>query len=147
MFDQPKAPPSPLMVFLKQTPILGIPNWIVIALGLMFLLLLLLVVAGKVPKSYNLLNIRVRWKTTALTAVAFTVVIGLLTVMLAFVNGAKEVTEGSGQPGNVLVLSQGATDETFSDLGFSNLGDIENQAGIEREGDRPLVSRELYLAV
>jgi hypothetical protein len=44
-------------------------------------------------------------------------------------------------------MSQGSTDETFSDLGFSDLGDIENQAGIVRENDKPLVSRELYLVV
>jgi putative ABC transport system permease protein len=147
MFDQPQTPPSPLMQFLQATPLLGVPNWILLSLGLLMAVLLLLITLGKVPKSYNLLNIRVRWKTTTLTALAFTLVISLLVVMLAFVNGMKALTEASGQPGNVLVLSQGSTDETFSDLGFSDLGDIENQPGIERENDRPLVSRELYLVV
>src|SRR5262245_35399478 len=135
------------MQFLQATPVLGVPNWMLLALGLMLVILLLLLVVGKVPKSYNLLNIRVRWKTTALTALAFTLVIALLTVMLAFVNGMRALTKSSGQPGNVLVLSQGATDETFSDLGFSDLSDIENQAGIVHENDKPLVSRELYMVV
>jgi hypothetical protein len=135
------------MQWLTAAPVLGIQNWMLVALGMMAALMLLLIVAGKVPKSYNLLNIRVRWKTTTLTALAFTLVISLLTVMLAFVNGMKALTESSGQPGNVMVMSQGATDETFSDLGFSDLGDIENQKGIEHDGDKPLVSRELYLVV
>lgn len=147
MFDQPQTPPSPLMQFLQATPVLGIPNWILISLGLLTGLLLLLIAFGKVPKSYNLLNIRVRWKTTALTSLAFTAVISVLIVLLAFVNGMKALTETSGQPGNVMVLSQGSTDETFSDLGFSDLGDIENQPGIEHENGHPLVSRELYLVV
>lgn len=147
MFDQPETPPSPLMLWLSTASVAGIPNWMLLALGLLAALMLLLVVVGKVPKSYNLLNIRVRWKTTTLTALAFTLVIALLTVMLAFVNGMRALTESSGQPGNVLVMSQGSTDETFSDLGFSDLSDIENQAGIVRENGRPLVSRELYMVV
>ena len=147
MFDQPKTPPSPLKEFLQATPVFGIPNWMLIALGLLAALLLLLIVLGKVPKSYNLLNIRVRWKTTALTSLAFTAVISVLTVLLAFVNGMKAITQASGQPGNVMVLSQGSTDETFSDLGFSDLGDIENQPGIEHANGHPLVSRELYIVV
>ena len=36
--------------------------------------------------------------------------------MLAFVNGMQRLTEGTGQPGNVLVLADGATDEVFSNL-------------------------------
>ena len=46
-----------------------------------------------------------------MTALAFTLVIALLTVMMAFVNGMYRLTEATGQPGNVIVLSDGATDE------------------------------------
>ena len=37
--------------------------------------------------SYNIRNLMVRWRTTLLTALAFTLVVALMTVMLAFVNG------------------------------------------------------------
>src|SRR5262245_14723396 len=70
----------------------------------------------KVPLSYNLRNLSVRWKTTVMTALAFTLVTALLTVMLAFVNGMNHLTESSGQPGNVLVLSDGSPDEVMSNL-------------------------------
>jgi ABC-type lipoprotein release transport system permease subunit len=70
----------------------------------------------KVPLSYNLRNLSVRWKTTVMTALAFTLVTALLTVMLAFVNGMNRLTESSGQPGNVIVLSDGAADEVMSKL-------------------------------
>jgi putative ABC transport system permease protein len=71
---------------------------------------------ARVPVSYNLRNLQVRWKSTLVTALAFTLVVALLTVMLAFVQGMNRLTQGSGQPGNIVVLSQGAVDEAFSNL-------------------------------
>jgi ABC-type lipoprotein release transport system permease subunit len=71
---------------------------------------------ARVPIRYNLRNLQLRWKSTLATALAFTLVVGLLTVMLAFLNGMNRLTEGSGQAGNLVVLSQGAVDEVFSNL-------------------------------
>ncbi|MCU0876483.1 MAG: ABC transporter permease [Pirellulaceae bacterium] len=117
-----------------------------LAMGVVFALLL--AVLGRVPLRYNVRNLQVRWTTTGLTAVAFVIVLGLLTMMLAFVNGMYKLTEQSGQPGNVLVLSEGSTDESFSNLGFSDVGDIELQPGVSRnEENRPLCSRETYVVV
>ena len=70
----------------------------------------------KVPISYNLRNLQMRWKTTLVTGLAFTLVIFILTVMLAFVQGMYRLTQESGQPGNVMILSDGANDEAFSYL-------------------------------
>lgn len=119
---------------------------------LLWVILLLIAITavaftGKIPLQYNFRNLLVRWPTTVLISVAFALVVGLLITMLAFVNGMYAITEGTGQPGNVLVLSEGSTDEAFSNLGFSDTGNIENQAGILREKDRPLVSRETFLLV
>ena len=47
----------------------------------------LLLAVGKVPLRYNLRNLRVRWLTNAMTLVAFTFVVGLLVMLLAFVSG------------------------------------------------------------
>lgn len=113
------------------------------ALGIVALLLLL----SRVPLSYNFYNLLTRWKTTALTALAFTLVTGLLVVMLAFVEGMEILTLGSGRPANVIILAEGSTDESFSNLAFSDVGDLENQPGILRDGDRPRLSRETYLIV
>src|SRR5437868_5216278 len=73
-----------------------------------------LIPGPNVPLTYNLRNMFVRWKNTAVTGVAFTVVIALLIVMLAFISGMNRLTEGSGRPGNVMVLQDGSTDESFS---------------------------------
>lgn len=114
--------------------------------GVLFMLLLAMV--GKVPLRYNLRNLVVRWPITILTALAFTLVVGLLTVMLAFVNGMYRLTEGSGQPGNIIVLADGATDELFSNLGYSDTADVERQPLVLRdEHGRPLCSKETYIVV
>ena len=95
---------------------------------------------------YSLRNLIVRWRTTLLTALAFTLVIGLMIVMLAFVNGMSRLTEQSGQPGNVIVLSDGAIDELFSNFKYTETSDVERQPGVLRdENNRPMCSRETYL--
>ncbi|MBS0203985.1 MAG: ABC transporter permease [Planctomycetes bacterium] len=122
--------------------------WLLGVFGVVGVLLVLLVMIGKVPLSYNLLNLRVRWVTSLMTAGAFVLVIGLQTSMLAFVNGMYAMTDATGQPGNVLILSEGSTDETFSNLGFADATDLETQEGVMKTTDgKPMVSRETYLNI
>ncbi len=127
---------------------MAVSLWSLTPLAAGLVLIGLLMLLGKVPVRYNLRNLQVRWPTTALTALAFVLVIALMTVMLAFVNGMYKLTQGSGRPDNVIVLSEGSTDESFSNLGFSDVGDIELQPGVARdEANRPLCSRETYVVV
>ncbi len=118
--------------------------WFVGALALMAVL----AIVAKVPIGYSLRSLRVRWLTTLMTAFAFTLVVSLLVVMLAFVNGMNELNENSGQPGNVIVLSDGATDELFSELGYSGTGDVERAPGVLRnDAGKPLAAFEVYRVV
>jgi putative ABC transport system permease protein len=118
-----------------------------IALAVAVALVLLLLFSGRIPISYNLRNLLGRWRTTALTALAFTLVVALLTVMLAFVNGMYALTDGSGHPENVIILAEGATDETFSSFPFADLSDLGNQPQIAKLDGAALLSRETYLVV
>src|ERR1700692_3612131 len=93
----------------------------------------LLLLTGKIPVGYNIRNLAVRWRTTLLTALAFTLVVALLVVMMAFVNGMTQLTEQSGQPGNVIVLSDGVTDELMSNLGYADSADVALQRGVLRD--------------
>lgn len=117
--------------------------WSLAAFGLLAILLLVV----KIPLGYISRNLIVRWRTTLMTALAFTLVVSLLTVMLAFVNGMYRLTSNSGRPDNVILLSDGATDEIFSNLPPSDIGNMENQPGILRDPGGPLASRETYLVV
>lgn len=107
----------------QKLPPAMVEHWPFVILGVYLLDLGVLLLLGNVPLNYNLRNVRVRWKTNLMTAVSFTAVIALLSFLLAFVNGMNSLTQNSGIPGNVLVLSDGATDEILSNLGY---GDIDN---------------------
>ncbi|MFO0821499.1 MAG: FtsX-like permease family protein [Pirellulales bacterium] len=131
-----------------EIPLAPVPmQWlapILIAVGLIVVSLFF----GSIPLRYNVRNLVVRWRTTLMTALAFTMVIGLLTVMLAFVKGMYQLTESSGKADNLILLSAGVTDEAFSNLAFSDSGDIENQKGVARnEAGQPLCSKETYVVV
>ncbi len=94
----PNSPRLQLLQNPKLAPILAVPVWkllppvlvdhwpfvLLIVYGTDLLLLLLI---GKVPLAYNFRYLWVRRRDTALTAVAFTVVVALVVVLLAFVNG------------------------------------------------------------
>jgi putative ABC transport system permease protein len=106
------------------------------------------IVLGKVPLRYNFRNLGVRWITTTCIVVAFALVLALLTGMQALVNGMNKLTEASGREGNVMILSDGSTDEVFSNLGFADIDDIANQPLIARdENGAPLCSKETYMIV
>lgn len=133
---------APWQVFGNSSPVLK-----GIFAGAAILLLVLLAI-GKVPLSYNIMNLKTRWLTTLFMVGSFTLVIGIQIMLLAFVNGMYSMTESSGQPGNVMIMSEGSTDEAFSNLGFADATEIETQEGIARdENDAPLVSRETYLGI
>ena len=130
--------------------ILFFSGWrqLALVLGGFLLLMAFLFVVGRVPLSYNLRNLMIRWKTTVMTGLAFTVVVGLMVAMLAFVNGMYKLTENSGRPDNVLVLSEGATDESFSVLTFVDSSDIEREPGVKKdESGRALCSKEVFVVV
>ncbi len=103
---------------------------------------------AKVPLSYNFRNLQVRWKTTLITGLAFTLVVALLTVMLAFVKAMDRLAQTSGNPGNVMILADGATDEVISNLKPLNVSELEGrlQALIRRDdGSGHWFSREVYV--
>src|SRR5579884_3303101 len=134
------------MSHLPISPLLLVP------LALLLAVLLALFFTGRVPIGYNVRNLIVRWPMTLLTGLAFTLVIALLTVMHAFVNGMGKLTEESGHPDNVIVLADGANDESFSNLPLNETSDVALQPGIKRwkehEQDKeatPLCSRELFV--
>src|SRR5262245_40957281 len=115
----------------------ALPSPMVVTVGLILLVAVLLSVAGKIPIGYNVRNLVVRWRTTVLTGLAFMLVISLQTVMLGFVAGMNKLTEESGQPGNVIVLSDGALDELVSNLGVTETADVGRHPQVLREGDEP----------
>jgi putative ABC transport system permease protein len=101
-----------------------------------------------IPLSYNYRNLRVRWKTTLMTASGFTLVIAALVVMLAFINGIEAACATTGEPENVILLSKGNTDEVLSRIVRSMIAQAEASKGVALDAaGRPISSRELFLVV
>src|SRR5205085_3157742 len=117
----------------EKLPPAMVQHWPFLILTVYALDVCVLLLIGKVPLAYNLRNVRVRWKTNLMTAVAFTAVIALLVFLLAFVNGMNNLTEHTGVPGNVFVLSDGSTDEIFSNLGYGDLDNVERAAADQKQ--------------
>src|ERR1700728_522980 len=147
-----------LYVIAAVLAVFGVVVTVVLAISAFLVLLLLLQAVGlapRVPLGYNIRNLVVRWPITALTVLAVTLVVGLMTVMLAFVNGMYELTRGSTIDGNVMVLADGATDEVFSDLGYGDIGTLATKEYVQkatvRRGNKDetaaLVSWELYQVI
>ncbi len=101
-----------------------------------------------VPISYSVRNLRVRWKTTLMTASSFTLVVSALVLMLAFVRGVEKVCAQSGEPQNVVVLRKGSSDETFLKMDSSTVQQVESISGVAKSPDAlPVASRELFMFV
>jgi ABC-type lipoprotein release transport system permease subunit len=136
---------NPMLNWLAEHP--GMVAFAIVGLLLLFLsvlpIVLYLMPIRKVPLVYNLRNLQNRWKTTLVTALAFTLVTGLFTFMLSFVKGMDRLIDSSGDPANVMILSDGATDEAFSNLGNFSVeqlpGDLQAQVEI--------FVREVYVVV
>ena len=112
-----------------------------------FGLMMLVVYFARIPIGYNIRNLKVRYRTTLLTALAFVLVTAVLTGLMGFINGLRRLAQATGNPSNVIVLSQGSTEEAVSNLAFESMGDIAQQDGVERKNEEPLCSRESYLVL
>jgi hypothetical protein len=148
---KPTSPYLQVMLDDKKKRWLGVPvwkllpqsmvqHWPFVFLTVYALDLVLMLAIGRVPLNYNLRNLVVRWRITGLTALAFTVVVALLVALLAFVNGMYELNNTTGIPGNVIVLSDGSTDELFSNLsgGQKDLRNILSQTVLQDENGATL---------
>jgi putative ABC transport system permease protein len=121
-----------------RLPVALVEGWPFVLLVMYATDFLILFLIGKVPLRYNRRNLRVRWVTTLMTGVAFTVVVFLLVLMMSFVDSVNRLTASTGVPGNVFVLSEGSTDELFSNLAYGDVGKLElEQAATDPQG-RPL---------
>ncbi|MDW8242299.1 MAG: ABC transporter permease [Thermogemmata sp.] len=145
----PQSPRLRLMLDPELAPLLAVPLWqlmprllieqwpfVLLVMYAMDLVLLLFI--GRVPLAYNFRYLWVRKRDTFLTSFAFTVVVALVIILLAFVNGMYKLNESTGVPGNVLVLSEGSTDELFSNLARGDADNVERVVIQADQWGRPL---------
>jgi ABC-type antimicrobial peptide transport system permease subunit len=125
-------------IVMSRLPVALVEGWPFVLLVMYATDFVLLFLIGKVPLQYNLRNLRVRWITTLMTGVAFTVVVFLLVLMMSFVDSVNRLTASTGIPGNVFVLSEGSTDELFSNLAYGDVNKLELEKAVTDPQGRPL---------
>lgn len=94
----------------------------------------------------NLRSIPRRLGTSLVIVVGIAGVVGVLVPVLAMYRGFGATIRGDGRADRAIVLSREATTEYESGLSRQTVADVENAAGIRRNGrGRPLASAEVVL--
>jgi putative ABC transport system permease protein len=95
--------------------------------------------------SLNLRNIPHRLGSSMVAVVGVAAVVLVFAAVLSMARGFERTMASAGTENTAIVLRSGATSEMNS--GFSNeqVVIIENAPGVQRDGDRPIVSPELYV--
>src|SRR5688500_5789066 len=96
-----------------------------------------------VPLTYNLRNVRVRWRVSVLAVVGVALVVGAFAVLMSMSRGFASALRATGRPDNAMVVGQGTSSEATSFLSVEERGAILTHDRILRGADgRPLVSWE-----
>jgi putative ABC transport system permease protein len=95
----------------------------------------------------NLKSIAQRFWMSLSTVVAVALVVAVLLAFLAMANGFQQTIKGSGSPDIAIVLRPGSEAEINSGILRDQLRLIDEGPGIAHDGDKPLVSGELYIIV
>ena len=101
-----------------------------------------------IPVVYNLRNIRVRWRTTIATVLGVAMVVAVFVMVMALARGLKSTYVQTGDPRNLLVLRQGSTAESSSQIMRDEMVRMKYLPGIARdEQDRPYFSPEILVLI
>src|SRR5208283_3337285 len=89
--------------------------------------------AVMIPIKYNVRNLMVRWKTTAMTILGTGLLVGSSCILFGLVDGLEYSLKVSGDPLDLIVLRKGSTSETTGGFEASKADEILNVKGIARD--------------
>jgi putative ABC transport system permease protein len=99
-----------------------------------------------IPLSYNVRNVRQRWRVTLLALGGIALVVAVLVVLLALATGLRIALAATGSPGNAIVVQRGATQELTSGVGRETANVIATDGRVARDASgRPLASPEIVV--
>jgi putative ABC transport system permease protein len=98
------------------------------------------------PLSYNIRNLRERWKVTLLAIGAIALVVTVFVVLLSMANGFRIALGSTGSESNAIVTQQGSASELTSWLGINNAQLLSVDSRVARGKDgQPLASCEVFV--
>lgn len=96
-----------------------------------------------VPLSYNLRNVRVRWRLTLLAVLGIALVVAVFAVLMAMSEGFSTALRATGQPDNAIIVTRGSASEMMSEVSPEERDVILRDFPLARGADgQPLASPE-----
>lgn len=101
-----------------------------------------------IPIKYNVRYLATRWKSTAITAGTFALVVATFVIVMSLAQGIERALAATGNPLNVIVMRSGAQVEGQSQLTLAQYEVSRNAPGIEPAPDGgPLAAPEILVLV
>jgi putative ABC transport system permease protein len=102
----------------------------------------------KLPLTYNVRSVLVRWRSTLATVLCTALVVAVYVVIQSLAVGLEKSSRNTGDPRNLLVVRRGATAESTSQITPEQYRIIRYFKGIERDASGvPLASSDLSLVI
>jgi putative ABC transport system permease protein len=102
----------------------------------------------KLPLTYNVRSVFVRWRSTLATVLCTALVVAVYVVIQSLAVGLEKSSRNTGDPRNLLVVRRGATAESTSQITPEQYRIIRYFKGIERDASGvPLASSDLSLVI
>ena len=98
-----------------------------------------------IPLIYNFRSVKSRWTSAIVAVVGIGGTVGVFVAMLSLARGFKATLVSSGSEDNAIIMRAGATSEMTGGVTIDTLKVIQDEPGIARSADGPLVTAEVVL--
>ena len=98
-----------------------------------------------IPIIYNFRSVKARWTSAIVAVVGIAGTVGVFVAMLSLARGFKATLVSSGSPDNAIIMRAGATSEMTGGVPIDIVKIIQDEPGIARGADGPLLTPEVVL--
>lgn len=98
-----------------------------------------------IPLVYNFRSVKARWTSAIVAVVGIAGTVGVFVAMLSLARGFKATLVSSGSEDNAIIMRAGATSEMTGGVTIDTLKVIQDELGIARSADGPLLTAEVVL--
>ena len=98
-----------------------------------------------IPVIYNFRSVKARWSSAIVAVVGIAGTVGVFIAMLSLARGFKATLVSSGSEDNAIIMRAGATSEMTGGVTTDVVKIIQDEPGIARGADGPLVTAEVVL--
>ena len=100
------------------------------------------------PIQYNIRNVFVRWRATSATVLGVALVVAVYILVQSLAAGLEKSSRNTGDPRNVMIVRQGSTAESSSQVTREQYRLLRDLPGIARDAQgQPLISADVIVLV